>query len=112
MFLNLFRRTIIRGVGTSKKSLQCVRKFYHSCLRTSPLQWPSIGAISFSVFPRVIQINVANTYVGDELFDAHGAPPKGAATKLANDVKRLQAVNTFPDFLNIMGMEKIPSASQ
>jgi hypothetical protein len=32
----------------------------------------------------------------DEIFDVHGAPPRGATTKLARDVKHLQEVNDFP----------------
>lgn len=32
----------------------------------------------------------------DEIFDAHGAPPRGAATRLAQDVKHLQDINDFP----------------
>jgi hypothetical protein len=32
----------------------------------------------------------------DEIFDVHGAPPRGAATKLVQDVKHLQDVNNFP----------------
>lgn len=40
----------------------------------------------------------------DELFDAHGAPPAGTATRLANDIKALQQVQNFPQFLTIMGL--------
>lgn len=40
----------------------------------------------------------------DELFDAHGAPPPGTAAKLANDIKQLQQVKTFPTFLENMGL--------
>jgi hypothetical protein len=32
----------------------------------------------------------------DEIFDVHGAPPRGAATKLVQDVKQLQDVNDSP----------------
>jgi ubiquitin-protein ligase len=48
----------------------------------------------------------------DEMFDRHGAPPKGASTRLANDIKRLHAVNTFPDFLKAMGVQKMPTAAE
>ena len=47
----------------------------------------------------------------DEMFDRHGAPPKGASTRLANDIKRIHAVNTFPDFLKAMGVQKMPTAA-
>ena len=46
----------------------------------------------------------------EETFDRHGAPPKGAATRLANDIKRIHAVNSFPDFLKVMGIQKMPTA--
>lgn len=49
--------------------------------------------------------------IRDELFDAHGAPPLGTAAKLANDVRQLQQVKTFPQFLTIMGL-KPPSARE
>jgi hypothetical protein len=48
----------------------------------------------------------------DEMFDRHGAPPKGASTRLANDIKRIHAVNTFPDFLKAMGVQKMPTAAE
>ena len=48
----------------------------------------------------------------DEMFDRHGAPPKGAAAKLANDIKRIHTVNTFPDFLRMMGIQKLPTAQE
>jgi len=47
----------------------------------------------------------------DELFDSHGAPPRGTAAKLANDVKQLQQVKNFPAFVKIMGLTP-PPASQ
>jgi ubiquitin-protein ligase len=47
-----------------------------------------------------------------EMFDRHGAPPKGAATRLANNIKRIHAVNTFPDFLKVMGVQKMPTAAE
>ena len=72
MFLNLFRQTIDRGNGQSRKSLVQMR---------------------------------------DELFDAHGAPPRGTAAKLAKDIRALQQVDSFPKFLVIMGLTP-PAASQ
>lgn len=47
-----------------------------------------------------------------EMFDRHGAPPRGAAARLANEIKRIHAVNTFPDFLKSMGIEKMPTATE
>lgn len=48
----------------------------------------------------------------DEMFDRHGAPPKGTATRLANEIKRIHAVNSFPDFLKVMGLQKMPTAAE
>jgi ubiquitin-protein ligase len=41
-----------------------------------------------------------------EAFERHGAPPRGSAKKLADAIKRIQAVDNFPDFLVCMGIEK------
>jgi ubiquitin-protein ligase len=41
----------------------------------------------------------------DELFKSHGAPPRGAAGLLAKRIRDLQAVDTFPKFIQIMGVE-------
>jgi ubiquitin-protein ligase len=40
----------------------------------------------------------------DELFQRHGAPPPGAAARLASEVRRLQTINDFPNFLQEMGI--------
>ena len=50
----------------------------------------------------------------DELFDKLGAPPRGAAEKMAGEVKRLEKVDDFPNFLEVMGVKgtKMPRASQ
>lgn len=72
MFLNLFRRTINRGTGKSRKTLVQLR---------------------------------------EDLFDAHGAPPKGVAEKFARDVRELQKVKNFPQFITIMGLAT-PKASE
>ncbi|KAK5088717.1 hypothetical protein LTR05_002938 [Lithohypha guttulata] len=72
MFLNLFRRTINRGTGQNRKSLNQLR---------------------------------------EELFDAHGAPPKGVAERFAGEVRALQKVENFPGFLTVMGLAP-PCASQ
>jgi len=47
----------------------------------------------------------------DELFDRLGAPPPGAATRLASEVRRLQKINDFPSFLREMGIAAMPSRS-
>lgn len=48
--------------------------------------------------------------VRDELFDRHGAPPRGAAARLAAEVRRLHTINDFPAFLREMGLRNVPSA--
>ncbi|KAI1803960.1 hypothetical protein F4811DRAFT_307157 [Daldinia bambusicola] len=50
------------------------------------------------------------TRVRDELFDRHGAPPRGAAQQLSETVRRLHTINDFPAFLREMGIQKIPDA--
>lgn len=47
----------------------------------------------------------------EELFNAHGAPPRGTATRLAGDIKTLQNVKNFPEFFQIMGIPP-PQASK
>jgi hypothetical protein len=42
--------------------------------------------------------------LGEELFDRHGAPPPGAAARLASEVRRLQEIEAFPPFLREMGV--------
>ncbi|PNH46569.1 hypothetical protein VD0004_g1526 [Verticillium dahliae] len=46
--------------------------------------------------------------VREELFDRHGAPPRGAAAALAAEVRRLHEVDNFYDFFREMGLQKIP----
>ncbi|EMR71669.1 putative ubiquitin-conjugating enzyme family protein [Eutypa lata UCREL1] len=50
------------------------------------------------------------TEVRDELFDRHGAPPRGAAARLAAEVRRLHTINDFPAFLREMGLRNVPTA--
>jgi len=42
----------------------------------------------------------------DEAFQRHGAPPRGSAKKLADAIKRIHAIDNFPEFLDSMGIEK------
>ncbi|TVY25844.1 putative ubiquitin-conjugating enzyme E2 W-B [Lachnellula hyalina] len=39
-------------------------------------------------------------------FERHGAPPRASARKLADAIKRIHAVDSFPDFLVCMGVER------
>lgn len=45
----------------------------------------------------------------DRLFESHGAPPHGAAAKLAAQVKSIHEVSDFPAFLATMGVQPLPS---
>lgn len=47
--------------------------------------------------------------VCDELFERHGAPPRGAAQELAEAVRRVHTINNFPAFLKEMGIAKAPN---
>lgn len=47
--------------------------------------------------------------IRDELFDMHGAPPKGAAKRMAAAIRDIRNVNSFPAFFKVMGLEKMPS---
>jgi ubiquitin-protein ligase len=48
----------------------------------------------------------------DELFDTHGAPPAGTATKMADLTRNIHQIDGFPDFLKAMGINAIPTKSQ
>jgi len=47
--------------------------------------------------------------IRDELFDMHGAPPKGAAERMAAEIRDVRNVNSFPAFFKVMGLEKMPN---
>ena len=47
--------------------------------------------------------------IRDELFDAHGAPPKGTAETLAAEIRKIRRVNTWPAFFEVMGLEQKPN---
>ena len=42
----------------------------------------------------------------DEAFERHGAPPRGSAKGLAESIKRIRTINSFPEFLVAMDIEK------
>ncbi|KAL8694918.1 MAG: hypothetical protein Q9218_000489 [Villophora microphyllina] len=47
--------------------------------------------------------------IRDELFDTHGAPPKGTAESMAAEIRKIRTVNSFPVFFEAMGLTEIPS---
>ena len=50
----------------------------------------------------------------DELFDTHGAPPRGVAASMAQEIRRIKAIDTFPPFLKEMGIrdQNIPGKAE
>lgn len=48
------------------------------------------------------------------MFDMHGAPPRGTAEKMAQDIRRIRTVNSFPEFFKSMGFtdKTIPRKAQ
>ncbi len=47
--------------------------------------------------------------IRDEMFDAHGAPPKGTAERMAAEIRQIRTVNSFPEFFKAMGLKESPS---
>lgn len=47
--------------------------------------------------------------IRDDMFDAHGAPPKGTAERMAREIRRIKDVDSFPPFFTAMGISDIPS---
>ncbi len=45
----------------------------------------------------------------DDLFDLHGAPPKGTAERMAADIRNIRTVDKFPEFFKLMGLTQAPS---
>ena len=50
--------------------------------------------------------------VCDEAFEAHGVPPKGTTERLANEIRRIHAIDNFPHFLESMGITAMPSKQE
>jgi ubiquitin-protein ligase len=48
----------------------------------------------------------------NSFFDAHGAPPTGTSTRMAEDIREIHEFSTFPQFLAKMGLKQLPSQSQ
>ncbi|KAK3724788.1 hypothetical protein LTR37_000836 [Vermiconidia calcicola] len=45
----------------------------------------------------------------DDLFKRHGGAPHGTVTRLADAVRKIQKVSSFPDFLKAMGIQQMPA---
>jgi ubiquitin-protein ligase len=48
----------------------------------------------------------------DRLFDTHSAPPPGASAIMAQRVRAIQSIDSFPKFLTVMGVAQVPSRSE
>jgi ubiquitin-protein ligase len=48
----------------------------------------------------------------DELFDTHSAPPPGASAMMAQRIRAIQAIDSFPKFLTVMGVTQMPPRSE
>ncbi|KAL8890012.1 MAG: hypothetical protein Q9215_002795 [Flavoplaca cf. flavocitrina] len=50
----------------------------------------------------------------DDLFDTHGAPPRGVAASMAQEIRRIKAIDNFPPFLKEMGIsdQNIPGKAE
>ncbi|KAL8824860.1 MAG: hypothetical protein Q9170_008017, partial [Blastenia crenularia] len=50
--------------------------------------------------------------IRDDMFDTHGAPPRGLASQMASDIRRIKEINHFPPFLQEMGLKTMPHKSE
>jgi ubiquitin-protein ligase len=48
----------------------------------------------------------------EALFDTHGAPPAGTSAAMAEKIREIHAIDSFPKFLSTMGIKQIPSKAQ
>ncbi|KAL5402826.1 hypothetical protein PMIN06_010718 [Paraphaeosphaeria minitans] len=48
----------------------------------------------------------------EELFDTHSAPPPGVSAIMAQRIRAVQAIDSFPKFLTVMGIAQMPSRSE
>ncbi|KAF2442791.1 hypothetical protein P171DRAFT_433190 [Karstenula rhodostoma CBS 690.94] len=48
----------------------------------------------------------------EELFDTHSAPPPGVSAIMAQRIRAIQAIDSFPKFLTVMGITQMPPRSE
>ena len=66
-----------------------------------------------ALFARIARpSNTPISTICDEIFDRHGAPPFGTAELLAQDIRRLQSINSFPEFFHVMSVEYDPNSTE
>lgn len=54
---------------------------------------------------RGLPANKTLAQLRDELFDTHGAPPRGVAQSMAQEIRRIISIDSFPPFLKEMGIQ-------
>jgi ubiquitin-protein ligase len=52
------------------------------------------------------------TELRDALFDTHGASPPGTSTVMAQRIRKIREINSFPGFLTAMGITDMPSKAE
>lgn len=50
--------------------------------------------------------------IRDALFARHGAPPRGAAAHMASQLRHIQSVSSFPEFMGFMGVRPVSGAGE
>ncbi|KAL8872030.1 MAG: hypothetical protein Q9174_002273 [Haloplaca sp. 1 TL-2023] len=63
---------------------------------------------------RGLTVNKTLAQLRDELFDMHGAPPRGVAQSMAQEIRRIKTIDAFPPFLKGMGIQdrNIPTKAE
>ncbi|KAL9131990.1 MAG: hypothetical protein Q9217_000200 [Psora testacea] len=56
--------------------------------------------------------NKSVTSIRDEMFDTHGAPPRGMAEHMASEIRRIKTIDSFPPFFREMGVKVLPEKSE
>ncbi|KAH7389967.1 hypothetical protein BKA66DRAFT_526840 [Pyrenochaeta sp. MPI-SDFR-AT-0127] len=56
--------------------------------------------------------NKSLTELRDELFDTHSAPPPGTSAAMAQRIRSIREINSFPKFLTAMGIQIMPNKAE
>jgi ubiquitin-protein ligase len=48
----------------------------------------------------------------DSLFDTHGAPPPGTSAMMAQRIRKIRDIDSFPGFLAAMGIKRMPNKTE
>lgn len=113
MFSELFRRTARPSPTTPSPSPATTPTATPSpSVTKTPTKTPSYSTAATTPSPPSQPTNKKPplSHLLADLFSRHGAPPPGAAAKMASEVRRLQQIADFPSFLREMGIT-VPSAT-